>query len=122
MGIRTTKLVQHRDEVKAAYEAGGTMGDIANLYNVSIGTVRNELITQGVTIRRRGRRKNVPTKEDAQPEFKVSSLNGLTEEVPVEAAPDVPVEALPVEHNENVESNRVIINNDESLTDIFGDN
>ena len=124
MGIRNTKLVKYRDEVKAAYEAGNTMQAIAELYNTSVGTVRNELVTQGVKIRRRGRRKNVVTEDEAKPEFKVSSLDEQAvsdDSVPVVVVPETPVDELPVERSEPVEGNEAV-NSEETLRVIFGDN
>ena len=123
MALRTTKLVQHRIEVRAAYEAGATMHDIGNLYGVSVGTVRNELISQGVTIRSRGRRKKVVTEEEAKPEFKINSLDKqdmFSEEVPVEVAPEIQVDPITVESGDNNPTTRVILDSDDSLTDIFG--
>ena len=113
MNLRTTKLVKYREEIKAAYEAGGTLQNIANLYNVATGTVRNELIAQGVPRRRRGRGPKVITADEAQPEFKLGSLDG----VPVAEVPEIPAQPVPVEP---VEGSRVIIDNDDPLNDIFG--
>jgi DNA-directed RNA polymerase specialized sigma24 family protein len=93
--MRTTRLAQFRQEVADAYLAGATLADIANLYNVSTGTVRNELISQGITRRARGRRKVITAKKEAEPEFNVSALDEKVlapEEVPVDA-PE-PVQAV----------------------------
>jgi hypothetical protein len=98
------------------------MQEIAGLYDVSVGTVRNELINQGVVIRSRGRRKKAKVVDSSKPEFKVSALAEpvvLTEEVPVEVAPDIPVESLPVEQSENAGRTTDV---NENLRVIFGDN
>lgn len=86
--MRTTKLAQFRQEINDAYTAGATLSDLANLYNVSTGTVRNELISQGIERRARGRRKVVTAEKIAEPEFNVSALNNeelFKEEVAVDA-------------------------------------
>lgn len=121
MGLRTTKLAHVRSEIKAGYEAGGTMQDLAALYNTSVGTVRNELIAQGIQIRSRGRRKKAKVVDASKPEFKVSALAEqvvLAEEVPVEVTPDISVEALPVEQSENAGRTTDV---NENLRVIFGE-
>jgi transposase-like protein len=52
------KLAASKDQVKEAYTNGATLRDIAELYDVSSGTVRNLLIELGVELRSRGRKKN----------------------------------------------------------------
>jgi len=88
--MRTTKLAQFRQEINDAYKAGATLSDIANLYGVSTGTVRNELISQGIERRARGRRKVITAEKVAEPEFNVNALD--TEEMfKEEVAVDAPV-------------------------------
>jgi hypothetical protein len=121
MGLRTTKLVKHRQEVREGYEAGGTMQEIASLYDVSVGTVRNELINQGVVIRSRGRHKQAKVVNPTKPEFTVSELDSShLNEVPVKETPSIPTEPLcaPEEHNVNIEHNNDVTDN---LRVIFGE-
>lgn len=51
------KLSLSKEQVKEAYANGATLREIADVHNVSSGTVRNCLIEQGVELRTRGRRK-----------------------------------------------------------------
>jgi hypothetical protein len=52
-----SKLWQVSDEVITAYTTNAqTLSQIAKFHDVSTGTVRNLLISKGVTLRQRGRR------------------------------------------------------------------
>jgi len=60
---RTTKVRQTLTAVKQylvdGYNAGSSLKELAQAYNTCAGTIRNFLIAEGVTLRSRGRRKNV---------------------------------------------------------------
>jgi transposase-like protein len=51
------KLATVKEPVKEAYENGATLREIAEVHDVSTGTVRNCLIEMGVELRNRGRRR-----------------------------------------------------------------
>ena len=55
------KLSTVHEPVIEAYRNGATIRAIADIYNVSPGTVRNLLIEEGETMRSRGRRKKIET-------------------------------------------------------------
>lgn len=64
------KLSMVADEVVEAYTTHGkTLREIADFHNVAPGTVRNLLISRGVSLRSRGRKKNTNDQKE--------SLNGL---------------------------------------------
>lgn len=59
------KLVTAAPQVVEGYQNGATLKELSQLHGVSQGTVRNCLISQGVTLRPRGRRRrNSVTQED----------------------------------------------------------
>ncbi|MCI0558468.1 MAG: sigma-70 region 4 domain-containing protein [Nitrososphaera sp.] len=55
MALTVRKLATSKEQVLLAYENGATMRQIADVHGVSVGTVRNLLIAEGVTIRAKGR-------------------------------------------------------------------
>lgn len=55
MGNKRRKLATSKDQVVQAYENGATLRQIAEVHGVSMGTVRNLLITEGKTLRPTGR-------------------------------------------------------------------
>ncbi len=59
MGRRnlTKKLADMKANLRAAYENGYTLRQLAALYKVSPGTVRARLFEEGATLRSRGKRK-----------------------------------------------------------------
>lgn len=59
------KLATATPQVVEGYRNGATLRQLANLHNVSSGTVRNCLIANGVELRPRGRRRrnSVPQEE-----------------------------------------------------------
>tara|TARA_R110000751_G_scaffold284618_1_gene388597 strand:+ start:1540 stop:1818 length:279 start_codon:yes stop_codon:yes gene_type:complete len=50
-----TKLIEMSETIVSAYIAGGTLTQIADLHEVSVGTVRSLLLANGVQLRPRGR-------------------------------------------------------------------
>jgi hypothetical protein len=72
-----SKLATCHEQVVDAYNNGATLRQIAEVHEVSPGTVRNLLKELDVPLRDRGRRKNAPK---ADPRI-----------LPVAAAPDEPV-------------------------------
>ena len=55
------KLLKETDQIIESYTNGMDLRTIARLYNVAAGTVRNILIRNNVTLRKRGRRKKETT-------------------------------------------------------------
>lgn len=58
---KVRKLDTVRDPILTAYNNGVSMDEIAKAHNVSKGTVRNLLISEGVALRKQGRPKNTST-------------------------------------------------------------
>lgn len=59
---RVKKLDTVRNPILTAYNNGVSMDQIAKAHNVSKGTIRNLLVAEGVSLRKRGRPKNTRTK------------------------------------------------------------
>jgi len=57
MKLRHKKLTLVKSSVLEAYEKGTTLRELAHIYEVSPGTVRNFLISEDVPMRKRGRKK-----------------------------------------------------------------
>jgi transposase len=57
------KLSTVRPQVQEAYRNGATLRQIAEVYGVSAGTVRNVLVEMGELMRARGRRKKADTRD-----------------------------------------------------------
>ena len=55
MALTTRKLATSKEQVVLAYQNRATMRQIAEVHGVSIGTVRNLLISEGSEIRKQGR-------------------------------------------------------------------
>lgn len=51
-----SKLSTAKEQVREAYRNGATLREIADVHNVSAGTVRNLLIESGESLRRPGRK------------------------------------------------------------------
>jgi transposase-like protein len=51
-----SKLATAKEQVRDAYQNGATLREIAEVHNVSSGTVRNVLIEMGEKLRRPGRK------------------------------------------------------------------
>lgn len=54
------KLVTAKTEVVEGYKNGLTIRQLGEIHKVSPGTIRNCLISNGVTLRRRGRKGKTP--------------------------------------------------------------
>lgn len=52
-----SKLTLAQDQILEAYRNGATLREIADVHDVSSGTVRNKLIELGADLRKRGRRR-----------------------------------------------------------------
>lgn len=55
MALKTRKLATSKEQVVLAYRNGATMRQIAEVHGVSVGTVRNLLVSEGESIRAKGR-------------------------------------------------------------------
>ncbi len=51
------ELLILKDHVISAYEENYSLRDLAKLYDTSVGSIRNLLIEEGVTLKKQGRRK-----------------------------------------------------------------
>lgn len=60
------KLTTSTSQVVEGYKNGATLKELASLHEVSSGTIRNCLVSNGVSLRARGRRrtKSVARQED----------------------------------------------------------
>lgn len=72
------KLASSKDQIVSAYKNGTTLRELAELHEVSAGTVRNLLVEEGVTMRARGRRKMPENEPKTLP---VEEVLGETPEV-----------------------------------------
>jgi len=67
MANKRRKLATSKDLVVEAYENGATLRQIAEVHGVSMGTVRNLLITEGKKLRKTGRVPRPVTEDRALP-------------------------------------------------------
>ena len=56
------ELLMIKQHIIAAYETNWSLRDLAKMYDTSVGSIRNLLIEEGVTLRKQGRQKK--KKED----------------------------------------------------------
>ena len=81
------KLVKETPQIIEAYRNGSNIRDIASLYHVSAGTIRNILVRNGEPLRKRGRRpKPVPIAFPEGSGFKAANDPTLPEEDPIQEA------------------------------------
>lgn len=71
MALTVRKLATSKEQVLLAYQNGATMKQIAEVHGVSVGTVRNLLISEGAGIRKKGR---VPKNGDGTRTLAVDDL------------------------------------------------
>jgi len=62
-----SKLATAKEQVRDAYQNGATLREIAEVHNVSSGTVRNVLIEMGEKLRRPGRKGGSKTEKSLLP-------------------------------------------------------
>ena len=55
--LKPLKTAGHEEEIILGYKAGSTLDNLATFHNVSKGTIRNLLISSGVELRSRGKRR-----------------------------------------------------------------
>ena len=58
MAAKVKKLDLVREQVITAYSNGSSLNELAKLYNVSKGTIRNLIVTQQTGLRKQGRPKS----------------------------------------------------------------